>query len=94
MAHVPDINGFIKGLKTLLKDNGKAIVEVPYFLDLVKKFEFDTINAIFNKMTTTKIGDQAKFFFRSRSLIKNTENVGKPARFININIHLSGKICI
>lgn len=43
MAHVPDINGFIKGLKTLLKENGKAIIEVPYFLDLVQKLEFDTI---------------------------------------------------
>lgn len=43
MAHVPDINGFVKGLKILLKDKGKAIIEVPYFLDLVKKLEFDTI---------------------------------------------------
>jgi SAM-dependent methyltransferase len=43
MAHVPDINDFIKGLKTILKENGKAIIEVPYFLDLVKNFEFDTI---------------------------------------------------
>lgn len=43
MAHVPDINDFIKGLKTILKPQGKAIIEVPYFLDLVQKLEFDTI---------------------------------------------------
>ncbi len=43
MAHVPDINDFIKGIKTLLKTDGKAIIEVPYFLDLVAKLEFDTI---------------------------------------------------
>lgn len=43
MAHVPDINGFIKGLQILLKQDGKAIIEVPYFMDLVKKLEFDTI---------------------------------------------------
>ena len=43
MAHVPDLNGFIKGLKILLNDNGTAIIEVPYFLELVKKLEFDTI---------------------------------------------------
>ena len=43
MAHVPDINGFIGGVKTLLKPNGYAVIEVPYFLDLVKKLEFDTI---------------------------------------------------
>ena len=43
MAHVPDLNGFIKGLKILLQDRGQAIIEVPYFLDLVKNLEFDTI---------------------------------------------------
>lgn len=43
MAHVPDLNGFIKGLKALLKPQGHAIIEVPYFLDLVQKLEFDTI---------------------------------------------------
>ena len=43
MAHVPDINGFIGGIKTLLKLTGYAIIEVPYFLDLVQKLEFDTI---------------------------------------------------
>lgn len=43
MAHVPDINGFIKGIKNLLKPDGYAIIEVPYFLDLVENLEFDTI---------------------------------------------------
>jgi len=43
MAHVPDINGFIKGLKIILKEKGIAIIEVPYFLDLVHNLEFDTI---------------------------------------------------
>ncbi|MAP24505.1 MAG: methyltransferase [Rickettsiales bacterium] len=43
MAHVPDINGFVEGIKILLKDSGKAIIEVPYFADLVEKLEFDTI---------------------------------------------------
>ena len=43
MAHVPNINDFIKGIKHLLKPQGTAIIEVPYFLDLVQKLEFDTI---------------------------------------------------
>ena len=43
MAHVPDINSFVSGVKTLLKLEGYAVIEVPYFLDLVKKLEFDTI---------------------------------------------------
>lgn len=43
MAHVPDINDFIRGLKILLKPDGYCIIEIPYFLDLVEKLEFDTI---------------------------------------------------
>lgn len=43
MAHIPDINSFIKGIKILLKPQGYAVIEVPYFLDLVQKLEFDTI---------------------------------------------------
>lgn len=43
MAHVPDINGFIQGIKLLLKPHGQAIIEVPYWADLVEKLEFDTI---------------------------------------------------
>tara|TARA_R110002095_G_scaffold212443_1_gene201616 strand:- start:3319 stop:4530 length:1212 start_codon:yes stop_codon:yes gene_type:complete len=43
MAHVPDLNDFIQGIQVLLKPLGKAIIEVPYFLDLVKNNEFDTI---------------------------------------------------
>lgn len=43
MAHVPDINGFIQGIKLLLKPNGFCVIEVPYFADLVEKLEFDTI---------------------------------------------------
>ncbi len=42
-AHVPDVNGFVSGLKTILKPDGVAIIEVPYLGDLVKKREFDTI---------------------------------------------------
>lgn len=43
MAHIPDINGFAAGLKILLKEKGRAIIEVPYFLELFEKLEFDTI---------------------------------------------------
>jgi len=43
MAHVPDINGFVNGIQLLLKKTGQAIIEVPHFLDLFEKLEFDTI---------------------------------------------------
>jgi SAM-dependent methyltransferase len=43
LAHVPDLPGFARGLAALLKDDGVAIIEVPYVKDLVDHREFDTI---------------------------------------------------
>jgi SAM-dependent methyltransferase len=43
LAHVPDLNGFVSGIKTLLKDDGVAVIEAPYLVDLVDHLEFDTI---------------------------------------------------
>jgi SAM-dependent methyltransferase len=43
LAHVSDLNGFVAGIKTLLKPGGIAVVEVPYVVDLVDHCEFDTI---------------------------------------------------
>jgi SAM-dependent methyltransferase len=43
LAHVADLNGFVSGLKLLLKDNGVAVIEVPYVKDMIDRTEFDTI---------------------------------------------------
>jgi SAM-dependent methyltransferase len=43
LAHVPDLNGFVQGLRMLLKPEGMAIIEVPYVKDLIDRCEFDTI---------------------------------------------------
>jgi len=43
LAHVPDINDFVKGFSTLLKPEGIATFEFPYLLNLVKYTQFDTI---------------------------------------------------
>ena len=43
MAHVPDINGFVRGISKVLKPAGIAVIEVPYAIDMVLKCEFDTI---------------------------------------------------
>ncbi|MEL6930504.1 MAG: class I SAM-dependent methyltransferase [Cyanobacteria bacterium J06600_6] len=43
LAHVPDLNGFVAGIATLLKDTGVAVIEAPYVVDLVEHCEFDTI---------------------------------------------------
>jgi SAM-dependent methyltransferase len=43
LAHVPDLNGFVRGIATLLRDSGVAILEVPYVRDMIDHLEFDTI---------------------------------------------------
>lgn len=43
LAHVPDLNGFVAGIKTILKEDGLAVIEAPYVVDLVDHCEFDTI---------------------------------------------------
>jgi SAM-dependent methyltransferase len=43
LAHVADVHGFLDGIRLLLKDGGRAVVEVPYLRDLVEKLAFDTI---------------------------------------------------
>ncbi len=43
LAHVPDLNGFVDGISTILADDGVAVIEVPYLIDLVDHKEFDTI---------------------------------------------------
>jgi SAM-dependent methyltransferase len=42
-AHVPDINDFSAGLKTLLKPHGVITLEFPHALRLVEHAQFDTI---------------------------------------------------
>ncbi|GAK58824.1 C-methyltransferase [Candidatus Vecturithrix granuli] len=43
LAHVADTNGFVEGLKILLKERGVAVIEVPYLKSLIDHCEFDTI---------------------------------------------------
>lgn len=43
LAHVAATNGFVEGIRILLKDDGIAVIEVPYVKDLIDHCEFDTI---------------------------------------------------
>ncbi len=42
-AHVPEIHGFVKGLKNLLAPGGAVAIEAPYLIDFIEKNEFDTV---------------------------------------------------
>ncbi len=43
LAHVPDINDFVKGVKLALKPNGVNTFEFPHLCKLVSENQFDTI---------------------------------------------------
>jgi len=43
LAHVPDINDFVKGIKIALKSTGVNTFEFPHLCKLIEKNQFDTI---------------------------------------------------
>jgi SAM-dependent methyltransferase len=43
LAHVPDINDFVKGMKMLLTPGGTITMEFPHLLNLIELNQFDTI---------------------------------------------------
>jgi hypothetical protein len=43
LAHVAGLNGFVAGIQLLLKDEGVAVIEVPYLMEMIDCCEFDTI---------------------------------------------------
>lgn len=43
LAHVPDINDFVRGFAILLKPNGVSTFEFPHLMQLVSQNQFDTI---------------------------------------------------
>ncbi|MCI8454958.1 MAG: class I SAM-dependent methyltransferase [Lachnospiraceae bacterium] len=43
LAHVPDINGFVEGLRIALKETGTITMEFPHLLRLIELNQFDTI---------------------------------------------------
>jgi SAM-dependent methyltransferase len=42
-AHIDDLHAMLRAVDLLLADEGVFVVEAPYFLELLEKFEYDTI---------------------------------------------------
>lgn len=42
-AHVDDLHAFVESVRVLLKKDGKFILEVPHFANLIRNIEYDTI---------------------------------------------------
>jgi hypothetical protein len=43
LAHVPDLNGFVRGLRTLVGESGVVSIECPHLARLIDGRQFDTI---------------------------------------------------
>jgi len=43
LAHVPELNDFVKGMKILLKPGGTITMEFPHLMQLIDNNQFDTI---------------------------------------------------
>jgi SAM-dependent methyltransferase len=43
LAHVPDLDDFVRGLAAVLKPSGVVSIEVPHLLRMIERTEFDTI---------------------------------------------------
>jgi SAM-dependent methyltransferase len=43
LAHVPDLNDFVGGMKTILKPSGIVTMEFPHLMRLMEENQFDTI---------------------------------------------------
>lgn len=59
LAHVPNLNDFIAGIKLILKPNGILTMEFPHVLQLIEQNQFDTIYhehfSYFSFLTVEKI---------------------------------------
>ncbi|BAZ17327.1 C-methyltransferase [Calothrix sp. NIES-4071] len=59
LAHVPNLNDFIAGMKIILKPNGVLTMEFPHVLQLIEQNQFDTIYhehfSYFSFLTVEKI---------------------------------------
>jgi SAM-dependent methyltransferase len=63
LAHVPDINDFVRGFARLLKPRGVATFEFPHLLRLLRENQFDTIYhehfSYLSLIAVTRIAEQA-----------------------------------
>ena len=73
LAHVPDINDFVKGMKILLKPNGVITMEFPHILQLINQNQFDTIyHEHYSYFSFSVI---QKIFFSQKLIIFDVEEI-------------------
>ncbi len=87
LAHIPDINDCLRGVKQILKKDGIAVFEVHYVREMIEKCEFDTVYHqhcyYFSVLALDKIFRRNELFINN---IKFIPNYGGSLRFY-VNHH-------
>jgi len=88
LAHVPDLNGFVEGIRRLLAPGGLATLEFPHLLRLMESGEFDTIYHehvfYFSLLTIQRV-------FRSRELeVVHVEELPTHGGSLRIHVRHQG----
>jgi SAM-dependent methyltransferase len=102
LAHVPDLNDFVGGMKIVLNDSGVITIEFPHLINIIEENQFDTIYQehycyfslhtliqVFQKHGMT-IFDVEKLPTHGGSLriyIRHTEDHSKPVTSAVTEIH-------
>jgi len=73
LGHVPDLNGVVAGIEAVLRDDGVAIIEVPYVKDLIDRCEFDTI--YHEHLSYFSLTALDRLVRRHRLIVQNVERV-------------------
>ena len=73
LAHVADLNGVVRGIATVLKPRGVAVIEVPYVKDLIDHCEFDTI--YHEHLCYFSLTALDRLFRRHRLVIRDVERI-------------------
>jgi hypothetical protein len=73
LAHVADLNGFVEGLRQIVKPDGVAIIEVPSLMELMTNLEFDTI--YHEHLCYFSLSSLASLFDRHRLSVMHVEKI-------------------
>ena len=90
LAHVYDPGDVVRGIGTLLRPDGVAVIEVPYLRDLVERTEFDTIyheHLCYFSVTTLD-----RLFRRHGLMLQDVERIPIHGGSLRVRVTIAGQV--
>lgn len=84
LGHVANLNEFVQGIQLLLKDEGVAIIEVPYVQEMIDHVEFDTIYHEHLCYFSLKVLDN--LFRRNALMVKDVELISIHGGSVRLSV--------